>query len=257
MVLKQQSVLVLTAFQALFPNKDSSSYFFYLSYSKKFKPFNANVKYRGNVYMFMLSHEWKDVSSDITIGVIQDLLLKVFKNKLTPSSKYPLNVELYHSFLKKVHKYKPKETEDVFLKDLFDRMNDRFFSGLLEISNLKWGSYSTRTLGHYAYGSDTITLSKVFQNIPLDKIHLAEFVMYHEMLHKKHKFYVTDSGSSIHHSTAFRRDEALFGNIVSLNKELSLFARQCKKYAIREKKVSPMKSKKQHFFQNPFSFFSK
>lgn len=221
--------LIIQAFSVLYPDQDPSKYTFYLDYSGRFKSYNAHVQYRYAEYTFKLSKDWKSVTPDISVGVIQYLLLKAFKGKLIPVTENPLNVELYNSFLKKVHKYTTKTSVDSVLTDCFNRMNSRFFENSLEITNLKWGQVSVRTLGHYSYGSDTITLSKVFQHITSEEGYLRDFVMYHEMLHKKHKYYVTDGGKNIHHSTAFRRDEKRFGNISQIDKDLNIFLSRFRK----------------------------
>jgi hypothetical protein len=47
--------------------------------------------------------------------------------------------------------------------------------------------------------------------------------MYHEMLHKKHKFYSTKKGQRVHHSSAFRKDEQKFPDSSRLEIELRKF----------------------------------
>lgn len=231
--------LITKSFEVLYPYVDVNRFTFYLEYSGRFKSYNAHIQYRYNTYTFKLSKEWIDVTPDIVVGLIQYLLLKAFKGKLEPISEVPLNVELYNSFLQKVHKYTPKTKSDPVLLEVFERINEKFFSNSMELVNLKWGSLSTRTLGHYSYGNDTITMSKVFQHITPDEQYLMDFVMYHEMLHKKHKFYVTGTGKNIHHSTAFRRDEKLFGNIKQIDKDLNIFLSKFRKRKSYQRTKSP------------------
>ncbi len=214
------NAIVEDAFSDLFPEKDSSRYSFSLVYSGKFRPYNGNAKRRGNAIEFNFSHKWKSISREIQIGLVQELLAKLFKVRKQTS-----NMDMYAHFMRKIHIAAPKIHSDPILKESFERNNDQFFSGMLEITNLKWGTGSTSKLGQYEYGSDMITISTIFQDAPFG---LLDYVMYHEMLHKKLKF-KNKNGRSFHHSPEFRRQEALFPNSGQLERELSVFARSKRK----------------------------
>ena len=163
------------AYHELYPNKESS-FNFLLKYSRQFKPYNANVKRYGNHLMFHLSRDWKKISNEIQIGLIQELLTKILKDK-----KKTMNMELYSLFMKNVHIAAPKTKTEPALEASFNRNNDEFFNGMMDIPNLQWGNDSTSKLGCYEYGSDTITISTIFRFA--DPV-LMDYVMYHEMLHK-------------------------------------------------------------------------
>ncbi len=215
--------LLDSAFESLF-EISPLNYNFKINYSQRFKKYNANVSYRGNNYIFNLSYEWKDVSLDIQVGVIQYLMVKAFSKKITPKNKLTLNIELYNSFLKQIHKYQHKKIENSDLLDSFKRVNHKYFFNSIEECSLKWGQKSTRTLGHYSYGSDTIVISNIFNLVPLP-FKLIDFIMYHEMLHKKHKFKSSVNGRNLHHSTEFRNDEKKFENFKQIDLELKQFIR--------------------------------
>jgi hypothetical protein len=208
------------AFRKLYPNVDGSSYNFELKYSRAFKSYNANVHYLrgGRSFTFKMAYEWKSVDDDIQIGMLQHLMLKLFKFKADPQN----NIEFYESFMRHVHKAVPKTNIDPILRESFERVNDKYFFGVIEIANLVWGTASRRRLGHYQYGNDTITVSSFFKESP---IHLLDYIMYHEMLHKKHKFKTTKGGKSLHHSAVFRRDEKLFEGYDGIDRELNKFLR--------------------------------
>lgn len=218
--------LAQRAFCELYPGHCVSEYFFSIQYSRRFSPYNANVKYfRGSKkYSFKLSHKWKGVSEDILIGLIQFLMLKALK--IEPITKKTMHIEFYNSFIKNIHKYQEKNNVDPILKEIFDDLNAKYFNGLLEECNLVWGQKSVRTLGHYAYGSDTITMSTIFQGLSATQkeFKLFQYVLYHEMLHKKHKFSSTGN-RHLHHSRAFREDEAKFENAAWCERELNTFIR--------------------------------
>lgn len=210
------STIAEDAFKDLFPDKDASQYSFSLEYSGKFRPYNGNVRRRGNAIEFNFSRKWKPISREIQVGLCQELYAKLFKVR-----KQTTNMDMYAHFMRSIHIAAPKIHSDPALEASFDRNNGQFFGGMLDITNLKWGTDSTSKLGQYEYGSDMITISTIFQDAPLE---LLDYVMYHEMLHKKLKFH-TKNGRSFHHPPLFRKMEAEFPGSARLEKELSRFAR--------------------------------
>ena len=212
------SSLIKEAFQQLYPEKELK-YFVSLKYSRKFKPYNANVKLHGNSLIFNLSKEWKKISKEIQIGLIQELMTKILHDR-----KKTMNIELYNLFIKNVHLAVPKTKTDVILEESFDRINDAYFNGMLDKPNFQWGNASTSKLGSYEYGSDTITISAIFKD---EKQELLDYVMYHEMLHKKFKFQ-NKNGRNFHHSNEFRKMEAKFADRDLIEKEISRLARKHK-----------------------------
>lgn len=211
--------LAQKAFLELFPEKNAEDYDFVLAYTGHFKPYNANVKYsrlflNKKVY-FNLSSKWKTVSEEIQIGLLQELMLKVFRKK-----KSTTNIDLYNLFLKEVHVSVPKTRVDSMLEESFNRVNEKYFYGMIEMPNLVWGAYSVRKLGSYEYGSDTIKISRVFY----PNHELIDYIMYHEMLHKKHKF-KNKNGRNYHHTNQFRKEEKVFENALIMEKQIACLAK--------------------------------
>ena len=211
------SSLIKEAFQQLYPEKEIK-YNFSLQYSRKFKPYNANVKLRGNNLMFNLSRDWKKISKEIQIGLIQELLMKILKIK----TKKTIEMELYNLFIKNVHIAIQKTKTDSILEASFDRINEIYFNGMLDKPNLQWGNASTSKLGSYEYGSDTITISAIFKDA---KQEILDYVMYHEMLHKKFKFQ-NKNMRNLHHTKNFKQMEEKFENKELIDKEISKLARK-------------------------------
>jgi len=203
--------LVEQAFIDLFPEKNLLDYDLKIKYHNKFKPYNANVKYLGNKIHFNLSKKWRTVSREIQIGLIQELLLKIFKVK-----KKTTNIDLYNIFMKNIHIAVPKEKTNPIMENSFNRVNETYFFGLIEKPNLVWGYASLRKLGSYEYGSDTITISRIFK----DNQELLDYIMYHEVLHKKHKFQ-NKNGRNYHHTAKFKKDEKEFENSKIMEREIS------------------------------------
>ena len=210
------SNIIKEAFQQLYPEKELK-HNFSLKYSRKFKPYNANVKLYGNDLIFKLSKDWKKISKEIQIGLIQELLGKILKDR-----KKTINIELYNLFMKNIHIAVPKTKTDEILEESFNRVNEVYFNGMLDKPNLEWGNASTSKLGSYEYGSDAITISAIFKN---EKLELLDYVIYHEMLHKKFKFQ-NKNGRNLHHSSEFKRMESKFNNRDLIEKEISRLARK-------------------------------
>jgi predicted SprT family Zn-dependent metalloprotease len=223
------------AFREMWPGRELS-YDFSIRYSGRFKGYNANVRLCGSSITFSLSRKWREVSRDIKIGLLQELMAKILgeRGKKTP------NIDLYHIFLKKVHIAVPKTKKDEALAESFSRVNDYFFAGTMEMPNLAWNK-SSRKLGSYDYGSDTITISSMLKNADNE---MVDYVMYHEMLHKKHKFN-SKGGKIYHHTREFRSSEKAFPNSTLIEQKLRTL----------RPSASMVLRKKKRRFRLPFRFF--
>jgi hypothetical protein len=210
--------LVEEAFRELYPNRQYN-YVVDVKYSGKFKPFNARVQLsRFTKLQFRLSKEWKATDNEIVKGLVQVLFFRLLGGKkLKPT----FNMNLYHSFLKKLPDVTERKQSVPVLVDSFLRVNIQFFHGFMEQPTIVWGKRSTTTLAHYDLHTDTIVMSTIFKQAPQ---HLTDYVMYHEMLHKKHQF-TTNGKMARFHTKAFRDDEKKFGDIKLLEKELNGFLR--------------------------------
>jgi len=200
-----------------------------LKYSGHFTNYNANVRYTKNYVEFNLSTLWKNVDEDIQIGLIESLVVRMFKLKSVSTS----NMKLYEAFMKGLSKYARSNDHDPELEESFDRVNERFFNGLMEKPNLVFANESFRKLGSYEYSTNTIYMSTIFQGLPDDEKKFLDYVVYHELLHKKHTFNVKN-GRHQAHTTVFRRDEKKFSNEtgIDMEKELNTWLRK-KKYGLK------------------------
>lgn len=227
--MENSSPLIEKAFKELYPEKEFP-YTTFFKYSGKFNGFNANIRLSATKIDIRMSKDMHSLAEEIQIGLIQTLLVKIFKKRYG-ASQMTVNMDLYTKFLKNVHIALPKESESSLLLQKFTKVNEQYFDGLLEQPSLRWGTFSRNKLGSYEYGSDTIVLSKYLEHAPEEYL---EYVLYHEMLHKKHKFTHTN-GRSLHHGTAFKADEAKFPRAADLEKEIPRYIGR-RRYTFRQRK---------------------
>jgi len=194
--------LIQESYQRLFPEKEFS-YETLMEYNRRLSNFNANIKLQQNKISVNLNLQWKDIDDEIKIGLIQHLLLKIFKKKKNNTTQ---NINLYNNFIKNIPTLTPKTKTNPLLCSSFERVNELFFSSLLEKPNLVWGSNACRKLASYNFHDDTVTVSSIFLDAKED---VLDYLMYHELLHKYHKF-KHKNGRSSFHTKAFREDESRY-----------------------------------------------
>ena len=194
-----------------------------ISYNRRLASFNANIKFSKTKLHLAMHQEWQDIDDQIKIGLAEHLLCKVFKYKAVT-----YNIQLYKHFLKTLPTITAKKTIEPYLEQSFDRNNVFFaatFQTQIEKTNLKWGQASIRKLAHYNLHTDTIAVSTLFKTAPQE---MLDYLMYHEMLHKYHKFKTHGTRDS-YHSAEFKQDEQKFPNAKQLEKNIPLFIRKAKK----------------------------
>lgn len=97
------------------------------------------------------------------------------------------------------------------LERVFARLNRRYFGNVLPKPALSWSARRTkRILGHHDAVHDAIVISRSLdlESVP---VYVLDYVMYHEMLHVKHKPRVIN-GRRIFHTPAFRTEERRFAH---------------------------------------------
>ena len=214
--------IIEESYKHLFPGR-GFEYVGVLKYSGQFSDYNANVRQSGRKVEFKLSKKFREVSKEIRMGVIQELMLKLWK----PSAHEKKNtnllyIDLYNSFVKNLHIAVPKTQSDPLLAASFNRVNDQYFHGLIEQPNLAWSKDSRSQMGCYHYKTDLITISPLLREADP---RLMDMVMYHEMLHKDRKF-SHSCGRNRYHSTEFRHREKEFEDFEELHRQLNFLSRR-------------------------------
>ncbi len=212
--------LIHESHSRLFPSKPFP-YQTHVEYNRRLSDFNANIRLRGNTIYLHLNLQWKDIDEEIKIGLIQSLLLRLFKERRTTS-----NIQLYNNFIKNIPILTPKTKSDPILEQSFQRVNERFFDYQMERPNLQWGKASFRQLAHYNFHDDNVTVSSLFQDVPLEVI---DYLMYHELLHKFYKF-EHRNGRSAYHTREFKEAEQRYPNQKGTERQLNLIVqKKCRK----------------------------
>lgn len=107
------------------------------------------------------------------------------------------------------------------LEELFNKVNREYFGSTLVKPSLCWSQIHTyRKFGHYEPATDRVVISLTLDDARIPKF-VAEFVLYHELLHKYHGAKWID-GRRMVHTKQFRQDEQQF----KLYKEANVWLRK-------------------------------
>jgi predicted metal-dependent hydrolase len=102
------------------------------------------------------------------------------------------------------------------LDAVFEKLNTRFFYGLLARPRMSWSRTRTRRiLGHYDPAHNAIVISSVFDHFAVPR-YAVEYIVYHEMLHLKHPVRLRGSRRCVH-SAEFHAEEKLFPQLAEAN----------------------------------------
>lgn len=95
------------------------------------------------------------------------------------------------------------------LRASFERVNDQYFCGDLACPHLTWSrTFTGRKFGHYDPIRDTVMLSSTLDQANVPPF-VVDFVMYHELLHKKLGVSWQNGRRAIH-TPEFKAEEARF-----------------------------------------------
>jgi hypothetical protein len=211
-----QTKNIITRALELFPERNETRNI-EIKFSRAFKGYNANCTYTSYRIQFRLSYLWKDVSDEIMIGLLHELFNRIYKKK-----KHSYNIDLYNDFIKKSTSYTKTKDINPELEESFNRVNEEYFQGMIDTPNLVWGQVSLSKLGSYDFMTNTISISKILR----EKQDLLDYVMYHEILHKKMQ-YKNSKGNKRYHTKEFREKEAAF-KLKDAEKQLEAFLKKKK-----------------------------
>jgi len=98
------------------------------------------------------------------------------------------------------------------LEEVFEGLNQRFFSGLLGRPQLGWSRGRSRNLlGHFDPSHNAIIISRIFDRAEVPRLAI-DYVMFHEMLHLRFPVEHTGSRRRVH-TKEFRAAEKEFPDL--------------------------------------------
>lgn len=107
----------------------------------------------------------------------------------------------------------------------FARVNAAYFGNQMARPTLVWNrTLTARKFAHYQPSRDTVMVSVTLDD-PGVSASLLDYVMYHELLHKKHGSPLVN-GRRQAHTPAFRADERLYLGYTEAERELNALARR-------------------------------
>ena len=180
---------------------------------------NHTIRLRGGVIFVRLAEICQTAPLDVQRALAFILVAKLLRKKVPP-----LAAEIYRLFVKS-REMQAKAIENKRVKgrkiistpkgeiydldEIFARLNKTYFQNAVEKPILSWSARKTyRILGHHDSTHQAIIISKSLDDAKVPAF-VAEFVVFHEMLHVFHPTTLRD-GRRYNHTPQFRRDERKF-----------------------------------------------
>ena len=192
------------------------------------------IRQRGDALFVRLSELCCDAPDDAQKSLAFILVGKILKKRIPKDAEnayldYAKSEELREKSLEnKIANGRKVITDskgDVYdLDKIFESLNSEYFAKNLNKPTLSWSARKTfRRLGHYDSAHNTIIISKTLDDKKVPEF-VAEFVVYHEMLHIFHPTQIKN-GRRYHHTNEFKIDEEKFENFAEaedwINKNLA------------------------------------
>jgi predicted metal-dependent hydrolase len=177
------------------------------------------IKKRDNLIKIRISDMLKDAPYDVIWALIVLLFSKL--EQIKPPSEHAttyreyINSRAMQNLIRKKRRERVKKQivspkgEHYDLRTSFKRINRKYFEGKMKMPLLSWSRRRTKTrFGHHDAALDTIIISKSLDDPKIPRF-LLDYVMFHEMLHIKHKSSF-ENGRRRMHTKAFSEDEMRF-----------------------------------------------
>ncbi|KYK31469.1 MAG: hypothetical protein AYK19_03740 [Theionarchaea archaeon DG-70-1] len=202
----------------------------------EFYPY-ADIKHsirrrNGRIYM-RISDVFIDAPQDVLLSVGRILLAKLNKNQVNQKDRIIYNQYVSSEKLQekasKIVLNRKKRVKIIkgHYRDLdksFERVNKEYFNGAMEKPVLTWSvKRAKRTLGRYDPDRDIVFISRMLDSLKVPE-ELLDFIMYHELLHKKHGIKKEGRRRRIH-TPQFKADEKKFRNYQKMKTLMEKLAR--------------------------------
>ena len=189
---------------------------------KKFANANSHIRVHAGVIELRITDLLAEAPSPIFEALAYILICKLFRKPIPAvyNDRYRLylNRQEVREEITEIRVARGRKLIDppagilYDLADLFEAMNAQFFEGKMAQPTLGWSRQASRTiLGHCDSAHNTIVLSKILDQPQVPRF-VAEYVMYHEMLHLVHPVESRGAKRAIH-PPVFRAAEKKFPQI--------------------------------------------
>lgn len=193
-----------------------------LDISVSFYPYaglNNTIRLNNKRVQVRLSDILADAPISIHRALASILVAKLFKRKVSDECErifrnYANSPEVLRAsdIARRRRGYKQITTSHgrvYHLEKIFQRLNKKYFNNQLKQPIISWSLRRTkRMLGHHDPVHNTIIISKTLDSPNVPELFI-EYVLYHEMLHIRHKARIV-RGRCYYHTAEFYRDEKRF-----------------------------------------------
>lgn len=189
----------------------------------EFYPYAAikhSVRRRNGRIYVRISDVFADAPREVLLSVGRILLAKLNKKQVDQKDRTIYNVYISSRRLQEKasrivsNRKKKVRIRKGYYRDLnksFGRVNREYFKSTLGKPKLTWSlRRARRTLGRYDPEGDVVFISRILDSPEIPE-ELLDFIMYHELLHKKHGI-KKKGGRARVHTPQFRKDERKFRN---------------------------------------------
>ena len=187
---------------------------------------NNTIRLREGRLLVRISDLLEGAPDSVLRAIAHILLAKMYRQPIdrAQSARYRKYVAS-HEIVHKTHlvrqmrgrkRLRPARGHFYDLDAVFEKLNTRFFHGLMARPRMSWSQTKTRRiLGHYDPAHNAIIISRIFDHIAVPA-YVLEYIVYHEMLHLKHPVKLRGSRRCVH-SAEFQAEERLFPHMIEAN----------------------------------------
>jgi predicted metal-dependent hydrolase len=187
---------------------------------------NNTIRLRDGRLLVRLSDLLEGAPDSVLRAIAHILLAKMYRQPIDrgQAARYRKYVAS-HDIVRQTHlvrqmrgrkRLRPARGHFYDLDAIFEKLNARFFHGLMARPRMSWSQSKTRRiLGHYDPAHNAIIISSIFDHVAVPA-YVLEYIVYHEMLHLKHPVRLRGSRRCVH-SPEFQADERLFPHMVEAN----------------------------------------
>jgi len=201
-------------------------------FAVEYHPFanvNSSISMKGHSVQVKLSDLLEDAPAQVAESLAHILLSKMLRVPIAKSYVHRYRLYLTRKDIRRrMHLMRQTRGRKHIsgpagryfnLAEIFNRLNQEFFEGLLGQPELGWSLRRSRfMLGHFDPSHNAIIISRVFDEKTVPAL-AVDYVMFHEMLHLKYP--VDHSGARrCVHTREFREAEKLFPRLAEAKEAL-------------------------------------